>query len=539
MSARRAPASGLDLAQARALVATTLRMRVRVGGGVRLGRSGKPRGLILLSALYALMGVFTGMLAFIHVDVFTYAILLFGLSFFLGGTMVVSESSQVLFDAREADVLGHRPIHPRTLLFAKSLSLFLLSALLTLALNLAALWMGTKIAPHPMWFPFVHLGVTLLTALFAAASVVFVYALLTRLVGRERFDVFASWAQVAATVVMLLGYQVVPRLIDRVHGFRFDHELPWLPLLPPAWFAALETLALGEPATPRLAIMAALAILLTVGLAWGAVARLSGSYARTLSALGETPGVESRPAARVDTRAPRKMNGLLKAWLRDPVERGVYQLARAYMTRDRDVRMRLYPSLATIVVFAVLPLIDRSMASRSGPVLVLTFIGMLTNTAMSTLKMSPQYAAADVFRYAPLTGTAPLFHGVRKAVIVGFVLPAFALVCPILWFTIRRHELLLAILPVLVAMPTLSLINGLVGEYLPLSMPTTAGRQAFNNIGYMLLGSIGAASLSGVALAGIAKGWFWWFFGIELVALAILHAVLLQGIRVRRFEALE
>ena len=537
MSGRREPSAGLDWKQASSLLRATMRMRMRVGGGTRFGRGGRPRGLIVLAVIYVVMGVFVGMLAFIHVDPFTYALLLFGMSTVIGGTMVISESSAVLFNTREADILGHRPIHPRTLLLAKSLSLFLLSALLSIALNVAPMFMGMSLTRPPWLFPIVHVAVTLLVALFAAASVVFVYALLTRLVGRERFDAFASWTQVAATVMTIFGYQIIPRLADRLHGFRVDHELSWLLLLPPAWFASLEALLLGEAPTPRLVAMAAIAVLSTVALAWTAVGRLAGAYASTLSALGETPATPRSKEAS-SARAPRAMNGLLKAWLRDPVERGVYQLTRAYMTRDRDVRMRLYPALATIVVPAILPLIDRNVGGRAGPALVLTFIGMLTNTAMATLKMSPQYAAGDVFRYAPLSGTAPVFHGARKAVIVGFVLPAFVLVSPILWFTIQQHRLMLAMLPVLVAMPTLSLLNGLVGDYLPFSMPPTAGRQGAINILYMLVGAISASAISAVALIGLRQGWFWYFLGFEILFLMGLHAVLLRGIRVRPFAPL-
>ena len=333
------------------------------------------------------------------------------------------------------------------------------------------------------------------------------------------------------------GYQIVPRLMDRLHGFRIDHERSWLVLLPPAWFAALESIVVGEPPTPRLWIMAALAVVATGALAWTAVARLAEDYARTLVALGETPAPSPAVAAAKPERSTRTMNGLLRGWLRDPIERGVYQLTRAYMTRDRDIRMRLYPALATITVFAILPLIDHKMSGRAGPVFVLTFIGMLTNTAMATLKMSPQYMASDVFRYAPLASAAPVFHGARKAVIVGFVLPAFALVSPILWFTVRQHELMLAILPVLVAMPTLSLLNGLVGDYLPLSRPMTLGRQGVTNVLYMIVGSIGSGAISAVALLGVKQGWFWAFFAVELVVLLAVHAVLLRGIRVRKFEA--
>jgi hypothetical protein len=543
MTEPRGPAAGIDPAQAWSILRATLRMRMRVGGGTRLGRAGKPRGLLLLAGLYALMGTFVGMLAFIHVDIFTFGALLFAMTFFLGGTMVISESSQVLFNRAEADILGHRPIHPRTLLLAKSLGLFFLSAFLAIALNLAPAFMGMGLTDRPWLFPLVHLTMTLLTALFASGAVVFVYALLTRVVGRERFDGFAAWTQVAATVVMIVGYQIVPRLIDRVHGFHIDHERLWFLALPPAWFAALEAIATGQPVTPMLAAMAGLALLGTFALAWGAVIKLAGTYAQTLAALGESPvAAPSREPTLAAGRAadrPRAMNRLLRVWLRDPVERGSYLLAGAYMRRDRDVRMRLYPSLATIAVFAVLPLIDPGSGGRAGPALVLTFIGMLTTTAMATLKMSSQHAAGDVFRYAPLAGTASVFHGVRKAVIMGFVLPAFLLVSPILWFTIHQHRLLLVMLPVLAAMPTLSLLNGLAGDYLPLSTPPTLARQGATNIVYMIAGALSAALISTVGLLGLRFGWFWPFFGLELVFVAGLHALLLRGIRVRPLAPLE
>jgi hypothetical protein len=223
----------------------------------------------------------------------------------------------------------------------------------------------------------------------------------------------------------------------------------------------------------------------------------------------------------------------------DPVERGAFRLATAYMRRDRDLRMRLYPSIATILVFAILPFFDRKFAGRTGPLLVLTFIGMQTTTAMATLKMSPQFAAADVFRYAPLRGTAPVFHGVRKAVMVGFVLPVFVVVVPILFFAIRARETLLMVLPVPAAVPTLSLLGGLAGDYLPFSLPPTVGRQGMTNVGLMIAGSLSSAVIAAVALLALRSGWFWPLLAGEVVGLMLLHAVLLKGIRARPLRALE
>jgi len=120
---------------------------------------------------------------------------------------------------------------------------------------------------------------------------------------------------------------------------------------------------------------------------------------------------------------------------------------------------------------------------------------------------------------------------------MGFVLPAFVMVLPIMWFTVRQHRLLLTVLPVLAAMPTMSLLNGLVGDYLPFSLPNTIGRQGANNILFMTIGAVLAAVISMLGVVSIRMGWFWPFLTIEVVVLAGLHAVLLRGIRVRPFAA--
>jgi len=522
-----------DGRQVRALLHAALRESLRSGGRVLATRSRRPRGLIFLVALYALMGGFVGAAAFMRPDLFTYALLLQSMTLFIGGMTLVAESPNLLFSLREQEVLGHRPIHPRTLLMARALRLLALTLVLTLSLNLAPTFFVLALGGASWWTPFAHLITTLLTTVFCAGVVVFVYVILTRLVGRERFDGFATWVQVGVSVAFILGYQILPRLIDRAHGLRVSPMREWLWLLPPAWFAALESLLGGGAARGRVPVMAAAAVIVPLGVGWAALGRLAAGYSERLTSLAETPVARSARRAGGAARGARRMHPLLKAWMRDPVERGAFGLAAAYMKRDRDIRMRLYPSLASLLIFPLMPLFDREHGSLAGPMMALVMAGTLPVSTMLTLKMSAQYAASDVFRYAPMRGTAAVFHGVRKATLLFVTLPGLALSATVLWFTVPRHALLLDVLPVLVVLPTLSLMLGVLGDYLPFSVPPTVGRQAGTNIGTMLVSMLVVAVLYAAGEVSRRFGWFWPLLAVEVVIVTGFHVLLLRGIRAR------
>jgi ABC-2 type transport system permease protein len=519
-----------DLAQVRAILKATLRRSTR--GRMIAGRSGKPRGLIFVLVMYAVLGGFLSMLAFAHPDVFTFSLVMGAYTFMVAGMTMVGESSTMLFDPAENDILGHRPIHPRTLLLAKSLGMISLTLVLGLAINLFPMFAGLATRGARWWFPLAHLVTLVLLVLFCSAVVVFVYALLARLVSRRTFDTVASWSQVVVTAVLIVSYQIVPRLMDRMQGFRIDAANPLLLFLPPTWFASVTQVLLGADTGPRMVAMAAAAVLATPVVGWAALRYLAGDYARQLSALGET-SVAAKPAERTIRSRRWTVDALLAPWLRDPVERASFRLAAAYLGRDRDVRMRIYPQLALFVVFPVISIIDRSQGSRFGVMLSVYFAATIPSSVMMTLKASPHHAAADLFRYAPIAGTASIFHGVRKASLVLLVLPALIVSGSILWFGLPDHHSLLTAVPALLALPTLSLFTGLAGDYIPLSLPPTAGRQGAINVGMMLVGGIGGVVFVALGIFGDRAHWFWKLIVIEVAALAVLHPLLLRGIRVR------
>ena len=227
------------------------------------------------------------------------------------------------------------------------------------------------------------------------------------------------------SILFIGGYQIVPRLLNRFEGLSLAPYARYLFPLPPAWFAGMDSWVAGEqPASG--ALLGAFGLLMTAALSYIAIGKLAPSYGEGLTRLSESRGRTSKPA-KVSRRPTSICNPILRWWLRDPVEQWAFQLARAYMRRDRDIKLRLYPiahNLSDISVdeFAV----DRNRHGFSAllPLMTIWILGMMPLQALQTLQMSQDYLAADIFAIAPLPSAAPIFHGVRKATIYYLLFPA-------------------------------------------------------------------------------------------------------------------
>ena len=144
--------SSIDRQQLKALLKCYWRLSTRGGVARAMGRGGKPRTLIFVIGMYLVMGLFTGLIAFSPlIDLFTYTLIVHGMTFFVVGMAVTAESGDILFNTNESDVLVHRPIHPRTLLLAKTINLVAFTLILATALNLFPTMFALAIAGTRAW----------------------------------------------------------------------------------------------------------------------------------------------------------------------------------------------------------------------------------------------------------------------------------------------------------------------------------------------------------------------------------------------------
>lgn len=471
---------------------------------------------------YALIGCLG--LSMLHQPLFSLSLYLHGAALFFVGMFVASSAGEVLFNQEEAEIMLHRPVSPRAMLWAKVSVMLQVALWLSLAFNLAGLLGGALSEKGSLLFIPAHMFSSVVSALFCTGGVVLVYQLCLRWLGRERLDNLMTLAQIAMTLLLVLGSQMAPRLMQHFPGeIRLSVSNWWLALLPPAWFAALDETLIGR-GDPTLWLLAAIGIIATSVVLFLAFGKLAESYESGIRTLGET---QTRSAAASgQARLTHRLIELppLNWWLRHPVERAGFLLVSSYMFRDRDVKLRLYPGLVPMIMMPVIMLAggSRGSASSSNFMLLIagSYIPLIPMMALIFLRYSQHWQAADVFLITPTTGPGRLMIGARKAVEVFLVLPMLLIMAVAIVWISDGFSGLIALLPGVLALPVYSRISNMGSKQLPLSIPgenaNSAGR------GLLFVG----AMLSAMAIGGIA-GVAWHSGGLThfLIAEAVVACV--------------
>jgi hypothetical protein len=520
----------------------TLFLRGRSSRGLKKEKAPKSVGekLSLTLLYYTAFGFLS--LFLIRQPVFALSVWLHAMTFVFLGMFVASSAGEVLFNGEEGDILLYRPISPKTLLWAKIRVLVEVSLWLAGAFNLSGLFVGIAASNGDWRFPLVHAFSTILEAMFCTGCVVLVYQLCLRWFGRERLDGLMTTAQVLVSMAAVLSGQILPQLLVREnHAMTLSVKSWWMLVLPPAWFAGFDD-ALAGSAIGGSWVLAALAVMATLVVLLLAFGKLASDYGTGLQALAEV--VPRKAGRRTSRRWLDRLTELppLRWWLRDQVERASFLLAGAYLVRDRDVKLRIYPAIAPILVLPFIFLIqDLGRGSHSiggfGIALAGGYLGMIPLMGLTILQYSQQWQASDVFRAAPMLGPGALFNGARRAIVCFMALPVIGGFGLIILLVNRDPSQLLLLLPGVIALPVFTLVPGLGGKGVPLSLPTEEAKSTSRGLAMM------GAIIASMVLAGLVAwawygGWFWWLVLGETIIAAGLYLAMRRSISKARWSSL-
>jgi len=521
----------------------TLFLRGRGARGLRRDRAPKSiaRKLWLTLGLYGLTGFLA--LFFVRQPVFALAVYLHAMTFMFLGMFVASSAGEVLFNKEEGDILLHRPVEPRTLLWAKVRVLVEVSLWLAGIFNLAGFFVGVA-APDGGWrFPLAHAISTALEALFCTGSVVLVYQLCLGWFGRERLEGLMTTAQVFVSVAVVLSAQILPRLL--IHSRSFTGLAIgswWIVFLAPAWFAGFDDALAGSAAMSSwlLALVAAGA---TAAVLWTAFGKLARTYEAGLRSLNENVSPRGRNQGRRRWLDRLVNQSPLRWWFRDPVTRASFVLTSAYLFRDRDVKLRIYPGIAPMLVMPFIVMFQGHgrggfRHGSFGVAFASSYLGLIPLLTLNLLQYSQQWQASDVFRAAPMPGPARLCRGARRAVLCFLTLPVLVIFGATIWLFQGGTPDWVLLLPGIVALPIYALIPNLGGRSVPLSLPTEEGKSTGRGL-MMIPVLLVSAAISGVAALARRGGWFWPFVLVEAVAALVAYLAMSRSIAAVPWPSME
>lgn len=518
----------------------TLFLRGRGARGLSQKSAPKSIGqrLLLTLIVYSLFGCMS--IAMVRQHVFGLAVYLHAMTFMFLGMFVASSAGEILFNKEEADILLHRPIDPRTMLWSKIRVLVEVSLWLAGAFNLAGFFVGLA-CPDGGWrFPVVHIVSTAVEALFCTGCVVLVYQLCLRWFGRERLEGLMTMVQVIVAVGFIVSSQIFPRVV-----FRFGNYLTpglsswWIGLFPPAWFAGLDDALAGTSASFSW-ILAGTGVAVTGIVLRLALGKLADNYESGLQSLSETVSKGKQ------SRLSRQWMGWLitvpplRWWLRDPVSRATFVLAASYLIRDRETKLRVYPGIAPMMVIPFIFLFQggSGFGWDFGIAISGAYLGLIPLVGLTMLHYSQQWQASDVFRCAPVRGPAAICHGARRAVLWFLALPMLVAVSVIIGVIHGFNSEISLLLPGIIVLPVYAMVPGLFGRAIPLSAPSEEAKAAGRGLSYLVVMIISFA-LSGAAVGCRSNGWYWQFLVAETVIAGLVYAVMRRALEKTRWQSAE
>ncbi|WP_223067311.1 hypothetical protein [Paenibacillus caui] len=395
----------------------------------------------------------------------------FGIMLFMVMTSLISDFSSVLLDIRDKNILYSKPLNHRTISMAKTIHILIYMLFITAAIMLPSLLVG--LIRNGIVFFLIFLVEIVLMDFLIVALTAFLYFLVLRFFDGEKLKDVINYVQIGLTIGITIGYQLVFRLFDFVDfSFRFQPKW-WQFLLPPVWFAGPFEYVLSGDRSGYVAAFSLLTLLLPIA---GILLyiKMMPAFERNLQKLSEQTGRESKGLTRLWR--------LIGKWMCRTREEAVFfGFASAMMAKEREFKLKVYPTLGFSIIFPFIFLFTNLQDGRglsdlaTGKMyLFIYFCGLLVPSVVIMLGFSGQHKGAWIFRAIPIQDMNAVYKGTLKAFLVRLLVPLF-LIEAIIFTAIFGLRIIPDLIAVLLCLFLYTFISYLLlGPELPFSEPFQA-----------------------------------------------------------------
>ena len=444
-----------------------------------------------------LVGVFSGMLMPLSVDLYYKISVLAGMNLFFLVMYMISDFSSVLLDVRDSTVIMTKPVDSKTMNIARitHISYYMLS--MFGALNAVSFVLGT--AKHGILFAFTMILMMFFMSFLIIFITTILYGLLLKFFNGEKLKDVLNVLQIILSVITIVGYQVLGRMFEFVDMHMTINIKWWSYLLPSAWFGGLFKIIVEKNTEFSYVLMAILSI--TVPIILGVILKLIilPKYEFYLTKLS----VEGTLLVKKKNILSHFKQFIMKKIAKDNIELAFMEFTDANLTRDRKLKLMIYPNHALGLVFPFIMLFNifstgESFAKTlveikgSSSFLMMYLASMFLIMNFDFLKYSSNANAAMIFDSFPIKNKVVFYRGAIKAYYLKFILPAMALIS-LIFLAVFGTEVLSGILLINVMTFFAIILKGLLaGTFVPFSIEIgTTGNRNFGEA-FIFFGIIGA-----------------------------------------------
>ncbi|WP_339226055.1 hypothetical protein NSQ77_11185 [Oceanobacillus sp. FSL K6-2867] len=369
--------------------------------------------------IYALYGLILTPFAFLGDNYLFQVSIMTGIAMFILSTSMISDFSSVLLDVRDKIILNTKPVNGRTINAAKFFHVAIYLTLITGAFIAipAIVFLFTKGFIYFLLFLIDIFLIDLLVLAFTAL----IYMFVLRFFDGEKLKDIINYVQILLAIAVVVGYQIIIRLFD-VAGLEYVYNFSWWHvLIPPVWFGAPFELALNQDYSSEMIILSLFAVLgpiISVFLYYF----LMPSFERNLQKLMEESSTKGKKR--------RTLNDLIERLVCFSREEKIfYRFASIMISRERDFKLKVYPSLGMALVFPVIFLFNNlsfqtlDELGQGNSFLTIYFSNIIIGTVVYMLQFSAKYKGAWIFQTTPIQKHTIVYSATLKAVFVKLYLP--------------------------------------------------------------------------------------------------------------------
>lgn len=378
---------------------------------------------------YLITSLFIMFYGFIMESPTTMLSVIFTVCFVMQFLAMVTSFPVLILDTKDYTILTTKPIDSRTLSAAKT-TVATLSMLFT-----SGTLYGFTFVPFifkGMWavLPFM-LAAVILSNLICVALSYLLYGLVLKFYDGEKLKDIISIFQIALTVFIMVGYQLIAQLQNVVNTSAVVHFSWWHLLVPPLWLSNFSaTLLGGDLLLPGLLCGLVMAVFIGVHFMYSGKL-LEENLSKML---GE--GESHRGSYRIKLALQER---LAKFIYKDTQDQAFFMLGYSISTNDRKMKQTIYPMYVSMLVLPAIMILN---AWRSNPqnlqavftenswlVFTLYFAGLTIGSVVLYVKRTEKPQGAWVYDTLPIKSQRRAFKAVALNMILRYVAMPMLLFC--------------------------------------------------------------------------------------------------------------
>ena len=381
--------------------------------------------------LYLIIGFVASRIIVMQLDIMTKMTILFSLIFVMLLTCFITDFSSVILDTYDRHIIGITDVRDITLNMAKIVHIVIYISIMSLSISAFSILMILMVYNIGFCLLFILCMILMDFLLIMMTSVIY-YLLIKIFKGEKLKDVLNLFQIFMILVFSIMYYLITSSLSDIQINYTFSIKAYDL-FIPFMWFASLFCVAFYGKIETLYIIMSILGIIVPI-LSILIYIKLTPAFERNLEKLEQVSYNEK------DSKAKKSFVSKLGDKIcKNNEEKSFFEFIYTNLSRDREFKTRVYPTLASGIIMPLVLLIvtyDRSMSimeylkslSTTNNFLNIYLAVILLQNCILLLKYSKEYEASFIYDVLPISKKKNIYSAEFKVIIIKLFVPVFIII---------------------------------------------------------------------------------------------------------------